>query len=188
MKTLLLSLLMISIACASQAQSSSKKYNEEENLIGWPADFDPKVSDFYVHNEIEIQASPEIVWQLLIHASEWNSWYDGIQNIKFENPKQVILEKNTEVFWNSMGQALNNRIVEFDPITTLSWEFNEAKIQGYHAWKIIPTENGCRVITDESQTGKLAKLQKVFVPTKLLKQHDIWLQMLKQEAEKTRKN
>lgn len=188
MKILLPYLLMISLAWSVQAQSSSRKYNEEENLINWPADFDPKVSDFYVHNEIEIQASPEVVWQLLINASEWNSWYDGIRNIEFENPKQVTLEKNTKVFWNSMGQALNNSIVEFDPIATLSWQFIESKIQGYHAWIIIPTNKGCRVITDESQTGKLAKLQKVFIPKKLLKQHDHWLQMLKLEAEKTGKH
>ena len=150
MKILLLYLLLISLAHSVQAQSSSRKYNEEENLINWPADFDPKISDFYVHNEIEIHASPEVVWQLLIDASEWNSWYDGIQNIKFENPEQVSLQKNTKVFWNSMGQALNNHIVEFEPYSTLSWQFNEAKIHGHHAWKIIPTNKGCRVITDES--------------------------------------
>jgi hypothetical protein len=177
---------MIFSACGVQAQTSSRKYNEEENLIRWPTQFDPKAIDFYVHNEITIQASPEVVWQLLIQAGEWNKWYDGIQNIKFENPSQVNLEKNTYVFWNTMGQGLNNQIVEFEPYTTLSWEFNEAKIQGYHAWKIIPIENGCKVITDESQTGKLAKLQKTFVPKKLLKQHDQWLLLLKLEAEKSR--
>ena len=184
MKNLLLYLLMLSFACSVQAQSSSRKYNEIENLINWPANFDPKVSDFYVHNEIDIQASPEVVWQLLVNAKDWKTWYDGIQNIKFENPEQLSLQKDTKVFWNSMGQALNNKIVEFEPYATLSWEFNEAKIQGYHAWKIIPTENGCRVVTDESQTGKLAKLQKTFLPKKLLKQHDQWLLLLKLEAEK----
>lgn len=48
----------------------------------------------------------------------------------------------------------------------------------------IPTETGCKVNTDESQTGKLVKLQKIFIPNKLRKQHDKWLRVLKEEAEK----
>ncbi|MGF1637653.1 MAG: SRPBCC domain-containing protein [Cyclobacteriaceae bacterium] len=167
------------------AQTFSRKYNEAENRINWPKEFDPKISDFYVHNEIEINATPDQVWQLLIQAKDWISWYDGIQNIRFEDSIQVQLAKNTKVFWNSMGQSLNNTVVEFEPNKTLSWQFNEAKIQGYHAWVIIPTANGCRVITDESQTGKLAKLQKIFIPKKLMKQHDNWLKLLKMEAEKS---
>jgi uncharacterized damage-inducible protein DinB/uncharacterized protein YndB with AHSA1/START domain len=143
------------------------------------------VSDFYVHNEIEINATPEQVWQLLVRAKDWIQWYDGIQNIRFEDSAQEALAKDTKVFWNSMGQSLNNTVVEFKPYQALAWQFNEAKIQGHHAWVIIPTATGCRVITDESQTGRLAKLQKIFLPKKLMKQHDKWLRLLKREAEKS---
>lgn len=166
------------------AQTFSRKYSALENKINWPDEFNPKVSDFYVHNEIEINATPDQVWQLLINAKQWDTWYDGIQNIKFEDPLQTTLAFNSKVFWNSMGQSLNNTIVEFEPFTRLSWQFNESKIQGYHAWIIIPTEKGCKVITDESQNGRLAKLQKIFLPRKLMRQHNKWLKLLKLEAEK----
>ncbi|WP_194777177.1 SRPBCC domain-containing protein [Pararhodonellum marinum] len=183
MKSILSSLVLILMAFNLLAQSSSKKYNESENLIDWPAEFDPKASDFYVHNEIEINASPEIVWNLLVNAKDWMEWYDGIQNIQFEDSSQTALSPNAKVFWNSMGQSLNNEIVAFEPYRSLSWQFNEKKIQGMHAWVIFPTATGCKVITDESQTGSLAKLQKIFLPNKLRKQHDNWLYVLKQEAE-----
>jgi len=183
MKTIIPTLILSLLAHFVLGQSSSKKYNEAENLINWPAEFDPKVSDFYVHNEIEINASPEIVWDLLVRASDWEDWYDGIQNIRYEEDTQSELAPNTKVFWNSMGQSLNNEIVEFEPYRSLSWKFKEEKIQGVHAWVIVPTATGCKVITDESQTGSLAKLQKIFLPNKLRKQHDKWLILLKQDGE-----
>jgi hypothetical protein len=185
MKLSIFAILLIACTIQIQAQSHSKKYNEDENKIHWPEKFNPKVSDFYVHNEIEINASPEHVWLLLIQASNWITWYDGIQNIKFEDPTQQNLTLDAQVFWNSMGQSLNNTVTEFAPNERLAWTFEEAKIQGHHAWLIILTETGCKVITDESQTGKLAKLQKIFLPRKLMKQHDQWLRLIKQEAERS---
>ncbi len=176
--------LVVLWALPAQAQTYSRKYQAAENQINWPAAFDPRVSDFYVHNEIEINATPEQVWQLLVHAKEWTQWYDGIQDIRFDDSTQQVLAKDTKVCWKSMGQSLNNTVVEFKPYQALAWQFSEAKIQGHHAWVILPTASGCRVITDESQTGKLAKLQKIFLPKKLMKQHDKWLRLLKQEAEK----
>lgn len=185
---LIILFLMLLPIIEIQAQTYSRKYNESENKIHWPEKFNPLVSDFYVHNEIEINASPEQVWKLLIKAKDWISWYDGIQNIKFEDTTQQRLSKNAKVFWNSMGQNLNNTVVEFVPYERLAWQFNEPRIQGHHAWLIIPTENGCRVITDESQTGRLAKLQRIFLPRKLMMQHDKWLRLLKQEAENNNPN
>lgn len=184
MKIIFTLLALLVLATALQAQSYSKKYKPAENLIVWPAEFNPTTSDFYVHNEIEIEAPPERVWQLLVAATVWSNWYDGIQQIKFEDSTQVDLAKNTKVFWRSMGQDLNNTVVEFEAVSRLAWQFREQKIQGHHAWVIVPTATGCRVITDESQTGTLAKLQKVFLPNKLIKQHDNWLRLLKAEAEK----
>lgn len=175
---------MILSVFQTQAQTYSRKYNEAENKIQWPEKFNPKTSDFYVHNEIEINATPQQVWQLLIQAKDWIHWYDGIQNINFEDSTQQILAPGIKVFWNSMGQSLNNTVTEFVPNERLAWTFEEAKIQGHHAWLILTTETGCKVITDESQTGRLAKLQKIFIPRKLMKQHDQWLRMLKIEAEK----
>jgi hypothetical protein len=167
----------------SYAQSFSRKYDEAANKINWPTQFDPNQSDFYVHNEIEIKASPEVVWALLVEALEWKNWYDGIQDIRFENSSQTKLEPGAKVFWNSMGQSLNNSVMDCTPYSSLAWQFEEEKIQGYHAWVIIPTESGCKVVTDESQNGKLARLQKKFIPKKLMKQHDNWLRLLKEQAE-----
>lgn len=176
-------MLFIAVVFSIEAQQSSKKFNALENKIKWPDAFDPSRSDFYVHNEIEISASPEVVWSILVMSSRWNEWYDGIQQIKFEDETKSDLYMGAKVFWRSMGQNLHNTVMQFEPNTALAWQFNESKIQGYHAWLIIPTPDGCKVITDESQTGRLANLQKLFLPNKLLRQHDDWLRKLKERAE-----
>ena len=72
---------------------------------------------------------------------------------------------------------------EFDPPYRLSWESVRNDIQGYHAWMIVPTEAGCKVITSESQHGLKAFLQKAFLPNKLRKLHDVWLEEFKRKAE-----
>ncbi|TVP47367.1 MAG: hypothetical protein EA341_12870 [Mongoliibacter sp.] len=75
MKTIFITLAILCTSYfISNAQISSKKYDEAANLIEWPAEFNPKNSDFYVHNEIEIQAKPEVVWRLLVQASNWENW------------------------------------------------------------------------------------------------------------------
>lgn len=57
-------------------------------------------------------------------------------------------------------------------------------IKGYHAWLIIPTETGCRLISDESQHGWLTFMEKTFQPQKLERLHDVWLAAIKAKAEK----
>ncbi len=82
-----------------------------------------------------------------------------------------------------MGLNFNSSITEFVPPYRLSWESRKSSIQGYHAWLIIPTDEGSRLITQESQNGWLASLEKVFQPNKLERLHDEWLQAMKTKAE-----
>jgi hypothetical protein len=69
------------------------------------------------------------------------------------------------------------------PRRRLSWESRKTLIQGYHAWLIVPTEKGSKLITDESQHGFLARMQWIFIPSKLRGLHDEWLMKIKEKAE-----
>ncbi|MDZ4070821.1 MAG: hypothetical protein U1C70_03255 [Sediminibacterium sp.] len=52
----------------------------ETDTISLPAKYHPSKSKFYVHNEIEINASPATVWNILIDALQWESWYKSAKN------------------------------------------------------------------------------------------------------------
>ena len=82
-----------------------------------------------------------------------------------------------------MGLKLDSRVSEFEPPTRLAWESRKRVIQGYHAWLIIPTDEGCTVISDESFHGFLGYMQGTFVPNKLHNLHEVFLEELKKIAE-----
>ena len=157
--------------------------NAQETMkINWPETYDPANSKFFVHNEIEINAPPEIVWEILINAEDWPNWYKGTSKVKV-NTDNKLIQENSSFHWKTMGIDFESTIEEFVPYRRLSWESKLKKIQGYHAWLIIPTGDGCKVITEEAQNGWLTFFEKLFMPKKLHRLHEIWLNELKLKAE-----
>lgn len=170
-------------SCYSLKQSvASSKPNSEK--IVWPDEYRPEEAGFFVHNEMAIKASPQVVWNILVKAEDWPKWYNGATDVKILNNKSAQLDDSSVFSWKTMGQNFEStEIKEFSPPHRLSWEAKKNNIRGYHAWLIIPTDEGCKVITSEAQHGFLTVMQKVFVPNKLRKLHDIWLTELKNKAE-----
>ena len=162
------------------SESNLVTFNRE---IAWPAGFHPTECKFYVENEIEINASPEIVWSILIEAEAWPNWYEGAKDVQVAGNDSPRLSSNATISWKTMGLNFDSEIMEFEMHQKLAWLSNKKSIQGYHTWIIMPTQNGCRVITAEAQNGWLTFFERTFQPKKLHRLHDIWLAELKQKAE-----
>ncbi len=177
---LLMSLLLFGQQ-ALMAQTLSKKYDPLKDRINWPVDFHPSKARFYIHNEIEIQAPPEVVWAILIDASNWPEWYVGAKNVVVQGGGK--LQPNAVFEWETMDLQFSSEIKEFVPNERLSWLSEKKQIQGYHAWYIEPRPGGCLLVTDESQKGWLTFFEKIFQPNKLIKLHDVWLKEIKRKAE-----
>lgn len=120
---------------------------------------------------------------LLVDAEAWPEWYEGASNVVITSSETTVLEKESIFQWNTMGLAFESTVKEFEVPFRLSWESKKKSIQGYHAWLIIPTATGCRVITDESQNGWLTFFEKTFQRKKLRRLHDVWLRELKKKSE-----
>ncbi len=155
----------------------------EAEKINWPADYKPGRSKFYVHNEIEINAKPDVVWAYLIDALQWQSWYKGAKNVSFINPADTVLNARSVFRWQTMGLKFESAVRQFEPNRLLAWESKKKSIRGFHVWLIVPTAKGCKVITDESQNGWLTFFEKTFQGKKLKKLHDSWLTELKRKSE-----
>lgn len=184
-------LLLFSITSTILAQENAvksimtKKYDPTTNLVVWPDEFNPTKAKWYVYNEIEINAKPEVVWNILIDAKKWHTFYDGVQSpVEFVSDTTATTLKNGLTFnMHTMGLKLEPLMKEFVPNERMAWEVRRGNLTAYHAWVIVPTANGCRLITPEAQNGFLTFLQKVFQPNKLLKLHDKWLKLIKERAE-----
>lgn len=182
-KSITLLIITASMTSCYSLKSSVEESYPESKEINWPEEYKPEESKFFVHNEIEINASPEAVWEVLINAKEWENYYEGASNLVIIDNQTGILEENSVFTWKTMGLNFTSEIKEFDPPYRLSWESKKNTIRGYHAWLIIPTEKGSKLITSEAQHGFMTLLQKVFVPNKLRKLHDVWLAEIKLIAE-----
>ncbi|MBX2914016.1 MAG: SRPBCC domain-containing protein [Cyclobacteriaceae bacterium] len=174
---LIVLLLSMCISVAIHAQSFDPEYS-----VNWPTGYEPGKSKFFVHNEIEIAATPEKVWAILVEAVAWPNWYEGAHDVVVSG-NATALQQNSVFTWKTMGLHFTSTIKEFEPQLRLSWESKKKSIQGYHAWVIIPTATGCRVITDESQNGWLTFFEKTFQGKKLKRLHDVWLTELKKKSE-----
>jgi uncharacterized protein YndB with AHSA1/START domain len=152
-----------------------------DNKVNWPEAYEPEKTSFFVDNFIDIEAPPSFVWSELMTPDLWPTWYEGAENVRVLTPGP--LRVGSEFAWHTMGLDFISKIHELEPPLRLSWESRKSTIKGYHAWVILPTPPGCKVITQESQVGFLTLMQKLFVPEKLRKLHDVWLRKLKQRAE-----
>ena len=181
---LLLFITLFASGCYSVKKSVERSYPNSKEIL-WPEDYKPEESKFFVHNEIDINTSAENVWSVLIQADEWEEYYKGASNLVLVDNTTGRLDENSVFTWKTMGLDFTSYIKEFKPPFRLSWESNRKSIRGYHAWLIIPTAEGCKLITSEAQHGFMTLPQKVFVPNKLEGLHDEWLAQIKVRAERT---
>ncbi len=153
------------------------------DAIESPAAYKPDEANFFVHNAIEIKAAPATVWNILIEAEQWPTFYAGAKNVKVSDNDKGKLLPNSVFTWKTMGLDFTSTVREYKASERLSWESNKKSIQGYHAWLLIPTETGTLLVTEETQHGWLSDMEKVFQPNKLRKLHDVWLLQIKNKAE-----
>jgi DinB superfamily len=183
---LLFSLTSTILAQVNAVKSiKTKKYEPSTNLVLWPEELNPSKAKWYVYNEIEINAKPEVVWNILIDAKKWHTFYKGVQSqVEYLDTIASTLRNRLSFKMHIMDLRLEPMIKEFVPNERMAWEVQRGNLTAYHAWVIVPTANGCRLITPEAQNGFLTFLQKVFQHNKLLNLHEHWLEVIKARAEK----
>ncbi len=151
--------------------------------INWPAQYEPERATFFVHNQIDIAASPQTIWDVLIEAETWPAWYEGAFNVEVPDSPDGRLTPDASFTWKTMGFNFTSVMTEWEPPYRLAWESRRGAIQAYHAWLITPVDGGSRLVTDESQFGFLATMQSLFMPNKLRRLHNVWLAAIKERAE-----
>jgi hypothetical protein len=151
--------------------------------ITFPEKYNPENRPVFVRNEILINASQETIWSWLTYVTSWPQWYENSSNIETLNQIDDYLTPETRFKWRTFKTNITSEIKEFEPYTRLSWEAKGFGLKAYHGWLIIPIENGCKVITEETQYGLLPSLGRSFIKKGLLEQHQKWLEGLKMKSE-----
>ncbi|HXM02923.1 MAG TPA: SRPBCC family protein [Chthoniobacterales bacterium] len=160
-----------------------KDLSNASKLIHWPNGFDPKETDAFVHNEIWIKASAKVIWENLVDAAEWPTWYSNSAELQIAGTDHKTLQANGVFTWKTFGFPIASKINEFVPESRIGWFGNGTGIHAYHTWLILEEGNGCRVVTEESQIGPSAIHFNIEQPTAMYDAHHWWLTALKFRSE-----
>ena len=151
--------------------------------IPWPWSHSPASAVVFAHNSVEIAASPQKVWSLLIDCVAWPRWYKRCSDVSILRGGPQ-LAAGSKFRFKTLRKYFEPGVVTFDACRMLVWSANgPLGTSGSHAWHIEPTATGCRVVTEEAQTGLFLRLVGGLVRGELVASHEDWVQSLKRLAE-----
>ena len=125
--------------------------------IRWPEDMAPSHCPIHFTNELEVAASPETIWSLLVDPKAWPSFYPGVEHVQLLDG-HGSLRLGTRFETNLAGQDVSASVPELEPRTRIAWSGYpkvSEESRAYHAWIITPTPNGCHLWTEETMRGPL---------------------------------
>ena len=155
--------------------------------VKWPHQYDPKTSAIYALNDIDVKAAPEVVWKLLVDAENWSSYFPAEDQVKILSgePELALGTKYSRV---TVGFPMHLIVTECAPLRRLAWstlvDGDETGSSAYHGWVITPTDDGCHVLSEETQQGAffLEELGRKN-PGALYRYHQDWVEKLARAAE-----
>lgn len=130
--------------------------------------------------EIVINATHEKVWEILTDIQSWDKWNERIKKPKLQGD----LEVGSGFTWKTNGSKIKSTIHTFTPIKVLGWQGKAFGASAIHNWYLEPTENGTKVLVEESMEGWIINLMRKKMNEKLANDMLYWLEQLKQECEK----
>lgn len=151
--------------------------------IIWPAGYSPAESPVHVVNHIDIAASPSTVWTHLVRAADWPGWYANASKVVIANGGRD-LTAGARFRWRTFGVGLETAVQEWVENERIAWLATSLGVRAYHAWLIVPSDFGCRVITEETQHGFIARTGSALFPPRMHDWHQKWLEGLKARSER----
>lgn len=155
--------------------------------VKWPRQYDPRHSAIYALNDIDVKAPPEVVWKLLVDAEHWSSYFPPEDQVKILTGEKE-LAFGTKWSRVTVGFPMSLVVTEFEPFRRLAWsttvDGDETGSSAYHGWVITPTDEGCHVLSEETQQGPffLEELGRKN-PGALYRYHQDWAERLARAAE-----
>ena len=104
--------------------------------------------------EIDIDAPPERVWEVLTQFEKWAQWNPDVKSMSYEGP----LVPGTQFRWKAGPGKIVSTLDRVEPPRYISWHGRTLTIDAYHEWWLEPRGGGTHVRTEESFFGALARL------------------------------
>ena len=156
----------------------------KSDQIIWPRGYEPENCPIHVRNELEMPSTPEITWAWIIRAQLWPTWYPNSADIQFLSGQPPDFALGTKFRWKTFGVTIKSTVLEFVPYERIAWDAHGTGLDAYHAWLIQKTDQGCKVLMEETQRGWLARLGKALRPNRMAELHQVWLERLRGQSQR----
>lgn len=133
----------------------------------------------FARKEILIHAPVEKVWQMQTDIENWNKWQPDITSAKLEG----TLAAGTTFRWKAKGLNIVSTLHTVKLHRQIGWTGISLGMFAVHNWKFEARGESTLVITEESLSGWLTRLMKLFDPNFLEKSLESSLQILKTRSE-----
>lgn len=161
----------------------AKEMLRPDPRIVWPPKHQPTSAMVFAQNIIDIAAAPNAVWSQLIDCVAWPSWYKDCSDVSTLRGGP-LLSAHSKFRFKTLGLYFEPEVVTFEPQRMLVWSAKgPAGTSGSHAWYIESTPVGCRVTTEEAQSGWALVFVRARTRNRLLASHEEWLRSLKERSE-----
>lgn len=125
--------------------------------------------------EIVIAAAPEAVWAVHTDIDLWPSWHPDITAAELKGPP----DQGSTFTWKSGPGSITSTLSVVEPHRRVAWTGKAMGTRAIHVWRLEPSSDGTRVVTEESMEGWPVSLLKGFFQKTLEKTLDAWLLALK---------
>jgi uncharacterized protein YndB with AHSA1/START domain len=130
--------------------------------------------------EVQIDADPRAVFSVLSAINQWPSWNPDVKSVRVDGP----VEPGTVFHWRSGPSSLTSTLQVVDPPHEIAWTGTTMGIKAIHVFRLVPTERGTLVRSEESWEGIIPSILKAYSRKVLDKAIRRVLSHLKAEAER----
>ena len=129
---------------------------------------------------IEIEALPEVVWDVLTGFADWPQWNPEVKSMSFDGP----VEPGATFRWKAGPGTIVSTVEEVDPPRRVRWRGKTLSIQAEHEYRLELRAGSTHVETDETFSGALVRVMRGSLQKTLDRSLEQGLEALKAESER----
>jgi hypothetical protein len=130
--------------------------------------------------EVEVAASPEIVWEVLTSIDEWPSWNPDVRSATLERG----LTEGARFHWKAGPGTITSTLQRIDRPRLIAWTGRTFGIKAIHVHRLEPRGPGTAVWSEESWEGLPVRILRGRMQRTLEQSIEPGLGHLKAEAER----
>lgn len=105
-------------------------------------------------DEIEIEAPPEAVWDVLTDFEAWPAWNRDVKSMAIDGD----VSAGTVFRWKAGPSTITSTIRRVERPQLIAWTGKTLGVRAIHFWHLAPRDGQALVRTEESYQGLLARV------------------------------